>query len=108
MNKPSILITGIATLVLYFFLSLQAWGILAIAFAFLGISFAFVTEYLSQKELAELLKKKGSEAQSLISEMKIRHDNALLTIKGYCRQRSTEELLAEITELHGRDANKVA
>ena len=32
-----------------------------------------------------------------------RHDNALATIKGYCRQRTTEELLAELEAL-GADA----
>ncbi|RLB96874.1 MAG: hypothetical protein DRH90_24215, partial [Deltaproteobacteria bacterium] len=71
-------VTGLATLLLYFFLSLHTWGFLALSFGLVGMSFSFVVEYLAQKELTGILRKKGSEARSLISEMKIRHDNALL------------------------------
>ena len=37
-----------------------------------------------------------------------RHDNALAAIKGYCRQRSTDELLAEIEALTAEAPGKVA
>lgn len=71
-------VTGLVALVLFFFLPFKTWGILVLSFGFIGMSFSFVTEYLTQKELAGILKSKGSEAENLIAEMKIRHDNALL------------------------------
>jgi ureidoacrylate peracid hydrolase len=37
-----------------------------------------------------------------------RHDNTLRAIKGYCRQRSTGELVAEIADVFGGKQNKVA
>jgi ureidoacrylate peracid hydrolase len=37
-----------------------------------------------------------------------RHDNTLRAIKGYCRQRSTDALIAEIADVFGGKQNKVA
>ena len=37
-----------------------------------------------------------------------RHDNTLRAIKGYCRQRSTDELIAEIDQVFGGKQHKVA
>ncbi len=63
---------------LFFVLPLKTWGIYLLSFGLVAMFFSFLTEYLGQKEMTNIIGKKGDGAKNLIDEMKIRHDNALL------------------------------
>ncbi len=69
---------GLAVMTLSFVLSLGTWWIVALLFVLIGLSLAFFTERIGKKEMEKIFERKGEDAQSLIAEMKIRHDNALL------------------------------
>jgi len=59
-------------------LPLKTWGISALSFGLIAMTFTFFYEFFGRREMTEALKKQGNPAKDLIAEMKIRHDNALL------------------------------
>ena len=73
------LAAGIPVLLgLFFVVPLKTWETYGLWFGLIAMFLSFSAEYLGQKEMTVILKKKGDEAKSIIDEMKIRHDNALL------------------------------
>ena len=77
---------------LFFVLPFQTWSFVALAFGFAAMTVSFLPEYFGLREVSAILEKKGDEARTLIDEMGIRYDNAMLV-------RETGNAIASVLEV---------
>ncbi len=67
-----------ASVLLYFLLSFGTWSFFTITLVFISLILSLYTDHLGKQELVNTIESQGNSAQALLTEINIRHNNALL------------------------------
>lgn len=77
-RNMAVVFTPLAALISLSFFSIKIGGMISLVLILATIFLFFYSEYLEKKELAKTIESQGDAALDLLTEMKMRHDNALL------------------------------
>jgi PAS domain S-box-containing protein len=74
----ALLMAGLCSLILFYFMPLPAWGAAVLSLALLSAGVSYYAEYLEKKDLTQTVEAQKLNSENQILESDIRYNNALL------------------------------